>query len=147
MNKAQILEIRALDKKFSQIKTPHLLDSPSQGWIRTIRESLGMTSAQLAQRLGVSQARVAQLEKNESNLKLSTLKKVAGALGCTFTYAIIPPKAISEIIDEQAEKKAKTIMNNVNINMALEDQAVKTKELVEDTKREILDKHISAICD
>ncbi len=147
MKKTQMLEIRALDKKFSQIENHHLLDSPSQGWIRTIRESLGMTSSQLAERLGVSQARVVQLEKNEANLKLSTLKKVAGALGCTFTYALIPPKPIAQIIDEQAEKKAHIIMTEVNINMALENQAVETKDLIEDTKREILEKHLSSIWD
>lgn len=147
MNKKQTMLVRAMDKKFSQVQNTQLLAAPSQGWIRTIRDALGMTSSQLAKRLGVSQARIIQMEQNESNLKLSTLKKIAQALDCSFAYGLVPKKPLSQTIEERALKKARSIASGVNVNMALENQAVETQELIDDTKNELLEKNISSIWD
>jgi len=39
---------------------------PPKGWLRAIRDALGMTTAQFAQRrLGVSQPRIIELEQSE----------------------------------------------------------------------------------
>ena len=140
-----IYRIRMLDRRFSLAKNTALVAAPSEGWIRTMRETLGMTTTQLAQRLGVSQSRVVQMEKNEANLKVSTLKKVAAALNCTFSYSFMPVKSIADIIDEQAQKKAELIVSDVSVNMALENQAVDTAYLLEDTKRELKERHIHSI--
>ena len=35
-------------------------DIPAEGWIRTVRKALGMSGAQLAKRMGVTRARIAQ---------------------------------------------------------------------------------------
>ena len=55
---------RSYQKKFNTLKNS-ILDIPPQGWLRTIREFLGMTTTQLAQRINVSQPRVVNMEKNE----------------------------------------------------------------------------------
>jgi DNA-binding transcriptional regulator YiaG len=47
---------RSLDKKINVLKNIVTFDIPEQGWIRTIRETLGMTTTQLAKKLGMSQA-------------------------------------------------------------------------------------------
>ena len=54
-----------------------------QGWspARAWREHLGLTQAVVAQRLGVSQAAVAQFEAAEAKLKPATRGKLAAALG------------------------------------------------------------------
>ena len=49
--------------------------------IKAWREHLGLTQQTLADRLGISQPALAKLEKPEANLRRSTLKKVASALG------------------------------------------------------------------
>ena len=128
---------RLLDKKLAGIDIS-LLKKPSQGWIRTLREALGMTSSQLACRMDVSQPRIIYMEKNEQNLKISTLEKTAAALGCRFVYAFVPVQPIEKTLREKARKKAEEIMHKVNINMALENQQVDVEERINDLADEIL---------
>ena len=60
----QELARAALDKKLQSVNLGQL-HRPHKGWIRAVREALGMSSAQLAQRLGVSRPRITALEKSE----------------------------------------------------------------------------------
>jgi predicted DNA-binding mobile mystery protein A len=138
---------RVLDKKFYGLKKVVSVEIPKQGWIRTIREALGMTTTQLAKKLGISQARVVYLEKNENNLKISTLNKIAGALNCTFVYYLVPSESIETIVSRQARIKAEKLIRNVNKNMAMENQLSESKEMLEDLKNDLLSKNISRIWD
>jgi len=74
-----------LDKRLAQWQPISELACPPRGWIRAIRETIGMTAAQLADRLNVSQPRVFALEKSEVSgaLTLETISRVAHALNCT----------------------------------------------------------------
>jgi len=117
----------------------------SQGWIRTLREALGMTSTQLARRMGMSQPRVIQMEKNEQNLKISTLEKAANAMGCKLLYVLVPQEPIERIIHERAHAAAERLFHKVNMNMALENQRVDSKEMIEDIAKELLDGSLSKI--
>lgn len=53
--------------------------------IRAWREHLGLTQGELAERMGVSQAAVAKLERPDAKPRGATLNKVAAALGITAT--------------------------------------------------------------
>ena len=68
---ARVLQIRALDKKTSELKSVNNIVPRGSGWINTVREAIGMTASQLAVRLGVTQPRITKMETNEDNLKLS----------------------------------------------------------------------------
>lgn len=136
--------IRSLDKKLALIDRESL-KRPAQGWIRTIREALGMTSKQLARRMEMSQPRVIQMEKNERNLKISTLEKTAEALGCKLVYALVPQEPIEQMIQKQAYLKAEEIYNRVNVSMALEDQQVHSKEMIDEIANELMNGSISRI--
>ncbi|MDR1418732.1 MAG: mobile mystery protein A [Endomicrobium sp.] len=138
---------RSLDKKLIALKNIVPFDLPEQGWIRTIREALGMTTSQLAKRLKISQARIVHIEKNENNLKISTLNKIAKALNCAFVYYIIPNDNIKNIVSRQAHIKASNIIGNVNKNMSLENQLSDSKEILEDLTKDLLNKNISRIWD
>ncbi len=137
---------RSYQKKFDTLKKA-VIDRPQQGWLKTIREFLGMTTTQLAQKIGVSQPRVVNMEKNEKNIKISTMERIADALNCDFFYALIPREKIDDIIYNQARKKAIKILDKVNQNMGLENQLAETKELLEDIIKELLDSNISRIWD
>lgn len=49
--------------------------------IRQARKSAGMTQAELAHKLGISAAGIAQWENDLRNPKIETLRKLADALG------------------------------------------------------------------
>lgn len=119
-NKNKLARIK-LDSKFDKIRTFDF-EVPKQGWVKAIREALGLTTTQLAKKLGVKQPRVFKIEKEESSLSLNSLQEVADALGCKLVYALVPKTSLEEMAYNQARKKAIKIMSEVTHNMALENQ-------------------------
>ena len=132
------LQIRTLDKKISSIKPLVPVIPARQSWIKTIREALGMSARQLAAKIGVSQARVAYMEKNERNLKISTLEKIAKSMDCAFVPLFIPNESLEAIVQNQAERKASQMLRSVNQNMALENQLSDSSEILSDMTQELL---------
>ena len=124
-----------------------IIARPQQGWLKTIREFLGMTTTQLAKRLEISQPRIVAMEKNERNVKISTMERIADVLNCDFSYAFVPRENIDDIIYNQAKKKAQKILDKVNKNMGLENQLAKTDDLLKDIIEELLDGNIARIWD
>ena len=99
---------------------------PAEGWIRTVRKALGMSGAQLAGRMGVTRARIAQVEQAEleGGVTLKSMQATAEAMGCRFAYAFVPPDTIEKLIIAQARKKAQAIVATAGKHMAPEDQTV-----------------------
>jgi predicted DNA-binding mobile mystery protein A len=81
-----------LDARFRALGSANRYASPNRGWIKAIREALGMTTVQLAKRLGVKQPSVTALEQSEAKgtIELATLRRVAEALDCVLVYALVP---------------------------------------------------------
>ena len=144
---ARVLQIRALDKKTSDLKSAKNIVPQSSGWIKTVREVIGMTVSQLAARLGVTQPRITKMESNEDNLKLSTMKKAAEAMNCEFVYYFKPKTTFQNLVDEQAQKKAAEVLKTVNVNMALENQEIAEDEVVKDFASDLINTKIKQIWD
>lgn len=98
---------------------------PSKGWLRAVREALGMSTAEMAERMGVSQARVSQLERAEveESIRLSTLERAAGALNCHLRYVLVPNEPLEDIVRHQALARASAVVAATTHNMRLENQA------------------------
>ncbi len=143
----RIMQIRALDKKTSSLSDAKNIVPKGVSWINTVREAIGMTAVQLAKRLGVTQPRIAKMEINEENLKLSTMKKVAQAMNCDFVYYFKPKTTFQDIVQIQAKKKAEEILLGVNLNMALENQDIQTKEAVNDMAADFINGNTKRIWD
>lgn len=141
----RIVQIRALDKKTKDLKSNLNIISHNSSWINTVREAIGMTAIQLANRLGITQPRISKMEVNEENLKISTMKKIAQALNCDFVYYFKPQNSFQEIVENQARKKAIEILQQVNLNMALENQSIVTDEVIEDLVQELIYKDTKKI--
>lgn len=143
----RVLQIRALDKKTSDLKSAKNIVPQLSGWIKTVREAIGMTVSQLAARLGVTQPRITKMESNEDNLKLSTMKKAAEAMNCEFVYYFKPKTTFQNLVDEQAQKKAAEVLKTVNVNMALENQEIAEDEVVKDFASDLINTKIKQIWD
>lgn len=146
MNKRLIL-LRALAHKMGNLAQLRDAKPPKQGWISAVRQALGMTAKQLAERVGLSQPRIAKMELNEKNLKISTMKKIAEGLDCEFVYGFVPKSSLQETIKRQAYKKAEAILLNVNTTMALEDQLADDPHILTDMADEMIAKNIKRIWD
>jgi predicted DNA-binding mobile mystery protein A len=104
---------------------------PVRGWIRAIREALGMTAEQLAKRLGVKQPSVVALEQSEAKgtIELATLRRAAEALDCTLVYALVPNKPLEQTLRERARLFARRRSEPIEHSMALEDQALEDQKV------------------
>jgi predicted DNA-binding mobile mystery protein A len=73
-----------------------------------MRDALGMSSYQLARRMGFSPTRVRQFEREEvaGNIRLSVLGRAAAALNCELCYAFVPKEPLEDIVSRQAYFKA-----------------------------------------
>jgi len=118
---------------------------PPNGWLRMVRNALGMTGTQLANRLGVTKARISKAEQDEltSSVTLKTMQKMASAMNCRFVYAVVPESEIEEIIKNRAYDKARKQIKHASTQMALEAQALNDKQLafaVDELATEIIKK-------
>lgn len=128
---------RQLDQRLSVLRDTQALTRPSRGWIKAIREALGMTTAQLASRLGVSQPRVVAIEKAETRkaITLDSLERAAHALDCRLVYTLVPRKPLGELVEDRAKAKAKQRLQSTSHSMALEAQTVTGTDEEEQLKR------------
>ena len=117
--------IRLLDQRFAAIRPLLAGGRPPKGWVRAVRNALGMTTGQLAQRIGVSQSRIPELEQAEAsgNITLKSLRRAAEALGCRVVYAIVPDKPLADIVRARAELVADRQLSATDRSMPPEDQA------------------------
>jgi predicted DNA-binding mobile mystery protein A len=97
---------------------------PRNGWLRAIRQALGMTTRQLAKAVGVTQGAVVDAERSEAkeDITLTTLRRYAAALDCELAYALVPNRPLQESLEARAEKLARDQVLRVRHSMALEDQ-------------------------
>jgi predicted DNA-binding mobile mystery protein A len=124
------LILEQMDSKLLPLKQLLNVVRPEKGWIKTLREALGMSSYELAKRSGLTQPRISNIESAEvdGDLKISTLKKMAESMGLVFVYGFVPPESLSALVEEQAQKVALEKINKVNHTMVLENQQVSTDE-------------------
>lgn len=123
---AQQLPAQQLDERFTEYGPLLRAPRPARGWIRAIRDALGMTTAQLAARLGVKQPRVVELERGEvqSTITLHSLERAAEAMGCTVVYLLVPQEPLTLTLQKRATEIARQQFAAVDQTMQLEAQAV-----------------------
>lgn len=133
--------IRHLDKRFAAFKSVADAKRPPKGWIRAIRDALGMTSAQFARRMSVVQSSAVELEQSEARdgITLKRLERAAEALGCRVVYALIPEKPLSQVVRARAERIADRQLAAVEHTMRLEDQAVPDKKARAELRQRAID--------
>jgi predicted DNA-binding mobile mystery protein A len=120
----------ALDEQFGDVDR-RALTPPVRGWVRAIRDALGMSAAQLGSRLGISSSAIAQLEQSEvrGTIQLGTLRRLADALDCELVYALVPRTTLADTVQRQAERQATRFVAWANQTMLLEDQGLSATQL------------------
>ena len=119
-----------LDERFKEFGAVERYTVPVRGWTKAVREALGMTTAQLAKRLGIKQPSVVAMEQSEvkGTIELATLRRVAEALDCTLVYAFVPKKPLDAVVRERARLFSRLRRGPIEHSMLLEDQAVPGKD-------------------
>lgn len=113
------------------------LSMPPEGWLRTVRNALGMSGLQLANRLKVTKARISKAEQDEltGSVTLKSMKNMAEAMNCRFVYAVLPEGEIEELIRKRAIEKAREQVKQASTHMALEAQSLSDELLAFEIER------------
>ena len=129
-NEREALARKHLDKQLSEIR-PGAFNKPPKGWLRAVRDALGLTTRQLAERMNKAQPSITALEKNEAaeSITLKSLREAAEALDCKLVYAIVPNDTLEATVRKQARKTAEARLRRINHTMNLEAQGVRKSEL------------------
>jgi len=129
-----------LDRHFDEWQRLRGLARPPRGWIRAVREALGMSAAALAVRLGITAGAVTRLEQSEAadRVQLDTLRRAADALGCDLVYLLVPRRPLNAVVRDRARELAHRQIAAVEQTMRLEDQETGTVQEMEDRLTEQL---------
>ena len=124
------LRVRQLDQALDSFRGLMERRPPEGGWARAIRESLGMSQRQLAERMGVSKTNIQSAERNESRgkIQLDSLAALAEGLDCEFVYAFVPRESLQASLERRAEELARQAVGRVSASMELEEQGVPDDE-------------------
>jgi predicted DNA-binding mobile mystery protein A len=130
-----LLAASQLDRKLTAVRgaaTP-FRNAVAGGWIRALRQALGLSAAGLGRRMKLAQQSVVQLEANEKNgtITLASLRRAAEALDAELIYAVVPRKNLRDTIFERAKEIAKQRVAPVAQSMQLEAQGISETELSE----------------
>lgn len=119
-----------LDKKLVFLRDFAAAGMPAQGWIKTIREALGLSASQLGEKARLHQTRISRLESAEKDgdLKLSSLQKIAKALNMKFVYGFVPEDTLEAMVKKQARRIALKRLKTLENTMRLEKQALSEEE-------------------
>lgn len=116
--------VQQLDKQLSALKPLVAIQPPSKGWLRAIRDAIGMGGQQLARRMGVSKQRISALERAEVSgaVSIASMRQAAEALDCVFVYAVLPRDSLQATVERQARRMAENSAAYTGQSMLLEDQ-------------------------
>jgi predicted DNA-binding mobile mystery protein A len=133
------LSIQQLEYRLQPYRLALGSSRPASGWIRAIREALGMTQRQLAQRVGRKPQTILDLQAREAaeTIQLNSLRELAEAMDCDLVYAIVPRKPLGAILDERARSVARQALRRIGHSMELERQGLGVREQDRALEREV----------
>ena len=124
------LMLEQLETTLGRLSCMRDVKRPAKGWLRAVREALGMSGKQFARRLGASAPWVTSLEKKElaGSVTIKTMRQAAEALDCVFVYAVVPRDSLEDIVRRRAEALARKRLARVSHSMLLEAQQLPDSE-------------------
>ena len=96
---------RKLDLELRPFRQAGREKNPTNALLRTVRQVLRVPVAEIAGKMGVSESAVFEFEviEGKGSIKLSTISRVAEAMGCKLVYGIVPRggKKLEDLAEER----------------------------------------------
>lgn len=124
MNKKK-LQLEQLDRKLKVFASVNKVTTPSTGWLKAVRVSLGMSLQQLADKLSITKQSVQEIEQREreGSITFKNLREAANALDMQLVYGLVPKDGtIDALIERKAKELAVRIVSRTSNTMKLENQ-------------------------
>lgn len=136
------LRLRQLEHSLAPFEAAKQVVRPTGGWLRSVREALGLSLESVGRSIGAGRQRVKKFENAEATdrITLRSLRKVAAAMGCDLVYALVPKSgSITNLSEEPARSEATNRVLAVEHSMALENQASgNVRQRINDETKRIL---------
>ena len=132
------LQFQQLNEKILQLAGMQHVIVPPIGWIKAIRNGIGMSMEQLGKKLSITKQGVMDIEKREKEgaITIKSMQEIAKAIDMQFIYGFVPDAgSLDQMIEMRALEIAKTIVQRTSTTMKLEDQ-VNSKERIEKAIKE-----------
>jgi predicted DNA-binding mobile mystery protein A len=134
------LRLKQLERSLAPFEVAKQVTRPSGGWLRSVRQALGLSLDAVGRSIGTGRQHVMAFENAEAadRITLGSLRKVARAMDCDLVYALVPTSgSITSLSEKSARNEATKRVLAVEHSMALEDQATGNIEqrINEETKR------------
>lgn len=132
------LRLRQLSETLESYSNLRNALPPPNGWLRAVRQAIGRTTVQQAERASIAQSGLVRAEKAETTgaITLRQLRKLANALDCDLHYALIPRQPLQQVVEERAHAIARDRVQRAAHSMALENQE-SSKEFADKQVREV----------
>jgi len=133
------LPVQQLENRLEPFRSALGSSQPAAGWIRAIREALGMTQRQLARRVGRKPQTILDLQAREAaqTIQLNTLREIAEAMDCELVYAVVPRKPLGTMLEDRARSVARETLRRTGHSMELEHQGLSVRERERAFDREV----------
>ncbi len=139
------LRLNQIDRSLEPFAGTRSVSRPQRGWLRAVREALGISIREIARSVRKSPQTVGSFEKSEAadRITLQTLRHYAEAMDCELVYAIVPKTgSLKQLAETHARRKAERDVRAVEHTMALEDQATGgIQDKIERETKRLLKKH------
>lgn len=137
VNNGATLARKHLEVRLAPLRDSTINARPAKGWVRALRDALGMTAAHLGHRIGVSQAQVTQFEQGEvdGSITLRSLRNVAEAMECELVYVLVPRRPLDDMLRAEAAKVAERQLRLTHHTMALENQVMRSADQTSERER------------
>jgi len=132
------LQFQQLNEKMDQLNGMQHVIVPPIGWIKAIRNGIGMSMEQLGKKLSITKQGVMDIEKREKEgaITIKSMQEIAKAMDTQFVYGFVPNAgSLEEMIETRALEIASKIVERTSTTMKLEDQA-NSKERIEKAIKE-----------
>jgi len=132
------LQLQQLNEKLAQLTDLQHVIVPPIGWIKAIRNGIGMSMEQLGKKLSITKQGVMDIEKREKQgaITIKSMQEIAKAMDMKLVYGFVPNEGdLEQMIETRAIEMATKIVERTSNTMKLEDQA-NSKERIEKAIKE-----------
>ena len=132
------LQFQQLNEKVNQLTDLQHVIVPPIGWIKAIRNGIGMSMEQLGKKLSITKQGVMDIEKREKEgaITIKSMQEIAKAMDMKLVYGFVPnASSLEQMIETRAIEMATKIVERTSNTMKLEDQA-NSKERIEKAIKE-----------
>ena len=119
------LQIQQLNSKMLAFASLQKVAPPPVGWLKAVRNTLGMSLQQLSNKLSITKQSMQEIEQREKegSITIKSLREAAKALDMELVYGLVPVDGSLEgLIDRKAREMATQIVMRTSNSMKLEEQ-------------------------